>query len=170
MKKQEKKEKKKAIKAKARSSPGSLRRRSEEEAFTHSIPEHHRLPSFGPGAGAAGSNDGYDFQALSGPRAFRPQARPTAHAGGASSNPVVVEDDKWTNAMHKLREAAGIPGGSINGEPPGNGEEGIEEWAVWLSAKMTMVQLDNLCRGNDVACRFESKKAKTVRLIRWAAE
>ncbi len=72
--------------------------------------------------------------------------------------------------MRQLREATGVAGGATEGEPATTTEEGIEESATWLSAKITLVQLDNLCRGNGVACRFESKKAQTIRLIKWAAE
>ena len=49
-------------------------------------------------------------------------------------------------------------------------EDSIELWATWCSSKCNAVQLDHLCRSNNITCRFTGKQKKIARLLKWGVE
>jgi hypothetical protein len=77
---------------------------------------------------------------------------------------------KWTTAAKNLQDALGIV--DLTDEPLiSNGtEEALERWAGWCSGMTNAIKLDSLLRSNGLRCAFETKKIKTLRLLKWGAE
>ena len=82
--------------------------------------------------------------------------------------PMLADEQKWTVACSNLRETLGIPQGAD--EPAVTGEVSAEEWGGWAAKFTNLVALDTLVKAAGVPNRFEGKKIKIMRLIRWAVE
>ena len=77
---------------------------------------------------------------------------------------------KWSQAARSLKESLNIVDTEAEPLLDSESEDSIELWATWCSSKCNAVQLDHLCRSNNITCRFEGKQKKIVRLLKWGVE
>lgn len=78
-------------------------------------------------------------------------------------------DEKWSGACAALKEALEI---HATDEPQWEGapEEALDAWSEWLAKHTTQLTLDTIYKKHGVQARFEGKKQKIIRLIKWAVD
>ena len=84
--------------------------------------------------------------------------------------PQVVDDSqKFAVAARSLRDALGVT--DVIGEPAiAPDDAAVEAWCAWCAGKTSLVALDSVIKTAGIVNRFEAKKVKVARLIKWAVE